>query len=38
MLSIKCHQIDIEAHWSIKKVEKYYISIYCIYNIICAEI
>lgn len=32
MLSIKCHQIDIEAHWSIKKIEKYYI-----YNIICAE-
>lgn len=38
MLGIIWHQIFVEANWLIEKVEKYYISIYCIYNIIYTEI
>lgn len=37
MLDIICYQIFIEAHWSIKKVEKYHIPIHHIYIIICTE-
>ena len=36
-LGIICHQISMEAHWSIGKVEKYYVPICRAYNIIQAE-
>ena len=37
ILGITCHQIPVEAHWSIRKVEKYYAPICQAYNIIQAE-
>lgn len=37
MLNIIYHQILIEAHWSIEKIEKYHIHIHCVDNIIQAE-
>ena len=38
MLGITYHQIPVEAHWSIEKVEKYHAPMYRTYNIIQAEI
>ena len=37
ILSIICHQIPVEAHWSIGKVEKYHAPIRRAYDIIQAE-
>ena len=37
ILSIICHQILVEAHWSIGKVEKYHASIHQVYDIFQAE-
>ncbi len=34
MLGIICHQISVEAHWSIGKVEKYHTPVRRIYDII----
>ncbi len=38
MFGIMCHQILVEAHWSIEKVEKYHAPVRRAYNIIQAEI
>lgn len=37
MLGIMCYQILVKAHWSIKKIEKYYTSIHYAYDIIQVE-
>ena len=37
MLGIRCHQIPVEAHWSIGKVEKYHAPVRRAYDIIQAE-
>lgn len=37
MLSFMCYQIFIEIHLLIRKVEKYYILMHCVYNIIQVE-
>ncbi len=37
MLGIICHQIPVEVHWLIGKVEKYHASVLCAYDIIQAE-
>ena len=37
LLGITCHQIPVEAHCSIGKIEKYYTPIHCIYDIIQAK-
>ncbi len=37
MLGIICHQIPVEVHWSIGKVEKYHVPMRHTYDIIQAE-
>ncbi len=38
ILGITCHQIPVEAHWLIAKVEKYHTRVRHAYDIIQAEI
>jgi hypothetical protein len=35
---IKVKEVPIKAHNSVKKVEQYYIPLYCIYEIISSEL
>ena len=35
---IKVKEVPIKAHNSIKKVERYYIPLYCVYKIISLEL